>query len=211
MSVWAAAQMLGSAEGWPSEVVDLKDVSPRRSPVIDVDALAVMSSLAARCGALDTALKTVLLPRLAGHPTGLCWAWDRIREGNCALRVSDVAAELGFSRKHFVNLYRAATGTTPKAQARRWRLSNAMHLVVNTSLPLAEVAIQCGYADQSHMNREFRELASCKPSVCRSLKFDDLPGIPAAVTESPGNICSRQFSRLTPTLKPCLPQHRSLT
>ena len=51
-------------------------------------------------------------------------------------------------------------------------------------LSLAQVAALCGYSDQSHLAREFRELGSCTPAAYRAVRFSDLPGLPAEATEA---------------------------
>jgi AraC-like DNA-binding protein len=53
-----------------------------------------------------------------------------------------------------------------------------------TSISLAQVAALCGYSDQSHLTREFRDLGSCTPAAYRAVRFTDLPGLPAEAIDA---------------------------
>ncbi|SDE21926.1 helix-turn-helix domain-containing protein [Nocardioides lianchengensis] len=78
-------------------------------------------------------------------------------------RVQDVAAEVGYSRRHLATLVRAECGLTPKELQRVGRFERSRRLVGTT--PLGEVAVRCGYADQAHLTREWVALAGCPPST----------------------------------------------
>ena len=71
---------------------------------------------------------------------------------------------LGVSRKHLGSLFHAHVGLTPKAYARVFRFRRAVDLVQKgRRLDWARVAMACGYYDQAHFNREFREFAGMSP------------------------------------------------
>ena len=78
-------------------------------------------------------------------------------------RVTDVAEEIGYSRRRLGTLVKQETGLAPKAYQRvaRFEASRA----VLGRRPLAEVAAACGYADQGHLARDWSELAGCSPST----------------------------------------------
>ncbi|MEO9323989.1 AraC family transcriptional regulator [Nocardioides sp. C4-1] len=78
--------------------------------------------------------------------------------------VADVADEVGFSRRHLRDLVVAETGLTPQQHRRLGRFERS-HALVRRRVPLAEVAVRCGYADQSHLTREWRALAGCSPTT----------------------------------------------
>lgn len=77
--------------------------------------------------------------------------------------VREVAAEVGYSRRHLATLVRAECGLTPKQLQRVARFERSRALVGRR--PLAEVAERCGYADQAHLTREWTALAGCPPTT----------------------------------------------
>ena len=80
--------------------------------------------------------------------------------GRC--RIEDLAAHVGWSRRHLSERFRLATGVTPKQAARIARFEATRRLLTDPRRPpLAEVAVRCGYADQPHLAREWRALAGC--------------------------------------------------
>jgi AraC-like DNA-binding protein len=70
----------------------------------------------------------------------------------------------GYSPRHFIALFRAAVGLSPKHYFRIQRLSAAAAtLAAARGRSLSEIAATHGYADQSHLTRDFRELAGVTP------------------------------------------------
>jgi AraC family transcriptional regulator len=63
--------------------------------------------------------------------------------------------------------FKAATGVTPCHWLQQYRVEMAMQLLGTTSLPIAEIAIECGFADQSHFTRVFTQLAGSSPGNWR--------------------------------------------
>lgn len=66
-----------------------------------------------------------------------------------------LAAAAGYSKAHFVRLFRRTTGTSPHRYVLQRRLDEARRLIVATSAPLAEVASDTGFASQSHLSNAF--------------------------------------------------------
>jgi len=77
--------------------------------------------------------------------------------------VAEVADDVGYSRRRLGDLVRAETGLAPKGYQRLARFESVCRLLGRR--PLAEVAARCGYADQAHLTREFREFAGCTPTT----------------------------------------------
>ena len=83
--------------------------------------------------------------------------WRRLVAARGQVQVGAVAAELGWSRRHLGERFRAEVGVTPKAFARILRFEHAHRLVRRPDPPSwAEVSAQAGYADQAHMVRDWR-------------------------------------------------------
>lgn len=99
------------------------------------------------------------------HPAVAHAVAQRWRAG---LRVSDIEREAGYSSRHFIALFRDAVGLTPRRYYRIKRFSGVLRALAATGTgDLAGVATTMGYADQSHLNREFREFAGLTPTQYR--------------------------------------------
>lgn len=104
----------------------------------------------------------------------IVWAWRRLSETAGRLPIKALAAELGCSRRHLARRFREQIGPSPKAAARLLRFQNAARqLALDDGRRFAEIAQDCGYYDQAHLNRDFRELAGTTP---RALLASHLPG-----------------------------------
>jgi AraC-like DNA-binding protein len=119
---------------------------------------------------LSDRLRSTTEPRCPGPRPEVSYAWDRLRQSRGAVSVADLAAETGWSARHLTGQFRAETGLSPKAGARVIRFDRARrHLqrrqAENGRVVLADLAAQCGYYDQAHLARDFRDLAGCPPSV----------------------------------------------
>jgi len=182
LSPWATAAILGPVEGWPPHAVPLHEVWQRAGGEVE-ESLAGLPSWAARFEMLDHILG-VRIPRRCGPPSKLRWAWNEVSRLGGEVRVHKLAASLGWSARHFIAKFQEIAGLTPKAQARRWRFHKARTYLDQSSLSLAEIAALCDYSDQSHLTHEFRELGSCTPAAYRTVRFGDLPGLPAEATEA---------------------------
>lgn len=91
-------------------------------------------------------------------------AWERLRQTDGSVAIGALADELSCSRRHLSASFRAEFGLSPKAYARVMRFRRATALLVD-GVELARVAAVCGYADQPHLNREFRALAARTPGT----------------------------------------------
>lgn len=103
-------------------------------------------------------------------------AWQRLLGAGGRLRVDELAARTGFSDRHLRTLFRTEIGLTPKAAARVVRFDLARRRLAARPGPpdLAGLAADCGYADQSHLDREFAALASCTPSAWLAQEFRNI-------------------------------------
>jgi AraC-like DNA-binding protein len=82
-------------------------------------------------------------------------------------RVQPLMDETGWSRRLVTERFRTQLGLPPKAYARVLRFQRAVGLLsgVGDGRTLADLAIECGYYDQSHLTRDFVALAGCAPGV----------------------------------------------
>ena len=81
--------------------------------------------------------------------------------------LADLAALVGLSPAYFCTAFRQSTGTPPHAWQRARRVERAQGLLLHADLPVAEVALACGFANQSHFTRVFREVTGTTPARFR--------------------------------------------
>jgi len=79
----------------------------------------------------------------------------------------ELANYCGLSRSHFSRSFKRSTGYAPHQWLARKRVDRAKDLLTNTTLALSEIAIRCGYADQSHFSRAFSAQTSVTPTQFR--------------------------------------------
>jgi transcriptional regulator GlxA family with amidase domain len=99
--------------------------------------------------------------------TELRVAWRVLVRSGGAASVAEVARSVGWSRQHLTRRFGEELGMRPKLAARVLRFERASRLLRAGSgaATIAEVAAACGYFDQSHLDRDFTELAGCAPTV----------------------------------------------
>ncbi|MDP2711190.1 MAG: helix-turn-helix transcriptional regulator [Solirubrobacteraceae bacterium] len=125
--------------------------------------LATLDSWPARFDALDAFLLD-RLERAAPPRADVAYAWSRLSEAHGRLRIGALTQELGCSRRHLSARFGEEVGMAPKAFARILRFERAGALLARGIAP-AEVSAICGYADQPHLNREFRALGAGAPAA----------------------------------------------
>ncbi len=79
------------------------------------------------------------------------------------MELVDLAEETGWSVRHFSRMFRQSTGQTPHKWILRKRVDRAKELLRTRKLPLAEIALTCGFADQSHFTTSFRKMTGATP------------------------------------------------
>jgi AraC-like DNA-binding protein len=80
------------------------------------------------------------------------------------VNVSEIVASLGISHRHFAALFRREVGMTPKLFARIQRFQRVIAVArERAEKDCARLASDCGYFDQSHMNRDFATFARATP------------------------------------------------
>ncbi len=78
----------------------------------------------------------------------------------------DMAAAIALSSVHFVREFRRSTGTTPHQHLLVLRVERAKRLL-GTNLPIAEIALRCGFSHQEHLTRVFGRIVGLTPSAYR--------------------------------------------
>jgi AraC family transcriptional regulator len=107
------------------------------------------------------------------QPGGLA-TWQARRtlayiEANLAskMEIEDLANVVALSRSHFSRAFKHSVGLSPMEYVVMRRVERAKALISATKEPLAEVALACGFADQAHLNRRFRDIVGISPGRWR--------------------------------------------
>ncbi len=91
-------------------------------------------------------------------------AWQLVEASAGRCRVEDVARDVALSPRQLRTLMRAEIGLSPKQLCRSFRFDHVIAHLAGGASNLAEVAALTGYADQSHLTREFQQMAGCSPT-----------------------------------------------
>lgn len=95
-------------------------------------------------------------------------AWRRLAASHGNAAIGAIAEELGWSRKRLIERFRLQIGLTPKSAARLLRFHRATRLISrHVDLGWADVTYRCGYYDQAHFIRDFRQFAGRTPGAYR--------------------------------------------
>jgi AraC family transcriptional regulator len=81
--------------------------------------------------------------------------------------VAELARECGLSSGYFSRAFRRTTGVTPHQWLIRKRVERARQLLLGNGLGLADIALVCGFVDQSHFTRVFAKLEGDSPGRWR--------------------------------------------
>jgi AraC family transcriptional regulator len=92
---------------------------------------------------------------------------ERMRCFGSDLSLPALANESGYSRVHFVRMFRAATGYSPHNYLLNLKLERARELLRNPSISLIDIALDCGFSSHSHMSRLFHKIVGVTPSAYR--------------------------------------------
>jgi AraC family transcriptional regulator len=89
---------------------------------------------------------------------------DRLHAEFCErLRMRDLAREAGVHPVHLARAFRKFEKRTPGEYQQHLQIRAACELLGKPEWPLAEIAAECGFADQSHFTRAFRRMAATTP------------------------------------------------
>jgi AraC-like DNA-binding protein len=91
-------------------------------------------------------------------------AANHLRHARGIISVQELADEAGLSLRQFQRRFQAQTGLNPKHYARICRIGQAVHRKeLEPAASWTELALECGYADQSHFIRDFKALTGHLP------------------------------------------------
>lgn len=85
------------------------------------------------------------------------------------ISLAEIAGAAGVHRVHLSREFRRYFSTTVGEFLRRRRIEHACHLVSTTNTALAEIAMTCGFSDQSHFSATFRRQIGLTPARFRQM------------------------------------------
>ena len=106
------------------------------------------------------------------------WAWGRLLASDGAAPIGSLAREIGWSRRHLAARFREHLGLPPKPLARILRFERAAARL-RAGAALTDAALDSGYYDQAHFNRDFRAFAGVTPTEYRVASVQDIQSVPA--------------------------------
>jgi transcriptional regulator GlxA family with amidase domain len=83
------------------------------------------------------------------------------------ISVAELASRCGLSRSHYARAFKASTGLPPHRWLMQCRIERSQELLEQSNDEIAEIALCCGFADQSHLTRVFHALMGASPAVWR--------------------------------------------
>ncbi len=89
-------------------------------------------------------------------------AWELLAASRGGIRIDDLARDVGWSPRRLTSAFSAEFGLTPKLAARMLRFDRSRRLVGR--MTLTDIAVRCGYADHSHLVRDWWQFAGMPPT-----------------------------------------------
>ena len=81
--------------------------------------------------------------------------------------VGELARRCGLSRSHYAKAFKVSLGLPPHRWLMSHRLERAREMLQRPSASIAEIALSCGFADQSHLTRLFHAATGVSPAAWR--------------------------------------------
>lgn len=94
-------------------------------------------------------------------------AHERFKE---PITSSDLAAAGSMTTLQLVRVMRRHLGVPPRQLIARVRVEEALHSILYTSMPLAEIANECGFSDQAAMSRQVKQMVGVSPKAMRQAR-----------------------------------------
>jgi AraC-like DNA-binding protein len=106
------------------------------------------------------------------HHPAVSFAISEFQRNPSLSSSAGVAERTGMSQRRFIELFRDEVGLTPKLFCRVERFQSVLRQIEHAEdVDWADVALSCGYADQSHFNHDFREFSGVRPTEYLGLRM----------------------------------------
>jgi AraC family transcriptional regulator len=87
------------------------------------------------------------------------------------LSLSVLAAESGYSRAHFMRMFKATIGETPHRYLLELRLRKAQEMIAERSKRIIDIAMECGFSSHAHFTVAFNQRFGLAPNLYRDSLF----------------------------------------
>ena len=147
-----------AAHLFSNQTVALDSIWGNQAPGLR-DRLRELTSPEARLDFLEQFLRSRILPQLDRRTRSpqVQFALRYFAHNPSMASVRETARQIGWSERRFSQVFREEVGLTPKVWCRIQRFQHAVRqLHAGVDIPWAELALDCGYYDQSHFANEFR-------------------------------------------------------
>jgi AraC family transcriptional regulator len=161
---------LGRSQAWVHQVISLLDAAMhqlyRKETTAEGTILKATSLLR----------QQVSPPATEEVPDGkgrlLAWQARKVRDYidshiTGRVLVPDLCALIQRSEAHFSRYFKQTFGESPYSFVVRRRVELAAQYMLSTDAPLSDIALQCGFHDQAHLCRHFRQVAGQTPAAWR--------------------------------------------
>jgi len=175
--------LAGDNDGWATSVAHLLRIALEE---IDTDRHAATAAIAKahslltiqldRPSQLDRSLP--VLPQSSASGGLVKWQVRRVlrfieEHMDEPIRIATLSEVSGLSGAYFSRSFKRTFGEPPHTYLTRLRVKHACSLMLFSDLTLSEVAQACGFADQAHFSRRFRERTGRSPAAWRREHWDE--------------------------------------
>jgi transcriptional regulator GlxA family with amidase domain len=138
-------------------------------PVGEVDALLERLHACSGAAARLALFEQWLIARAGGRPPVLHPALARSMRNLLAhdMPVAEQVRASGLSHRHYIALFREALGLAPREWLGLQRFAQVLSMAADPARGWADIAADCGFADQAHLANSFRAIAGLTPSDWR--------------------------------------------
>ncbi|THK39242.1 AraC family transcriptional regulator [Ensifer sp. MPMI2T] len=133
---------------------------------VDHILLAFQAHLVSRYGGVD--LAPVRQHGLARRQLAAATAY-LTEHASRKISMTEVASICDLSTSHFIRAFKKSTGRTPHRWLTEHRIQKAQDLLLGKT-PIAEIAVSCGFTDQSHLTHVFSSICHVSPAVWRRMQ-----------------------------------------
>lgn len=126
--------------------------------------LYILATLSEHC--LLTPTEQNLDKRVESIKTALTYIKDNYQE---KIYISDLAKQVNLNEQYFCRLFKRAIGHSPMEYINEYRIKQTKRLLEETSLPVTEICLECGFNNMGNFLREFRKFTQTTPLQYRKM------------------------------------------